>query len=337
MSLRERDSFIDFLKGIGILLVIYNHCGSMIGANYIAAFHIPLFFFISGICNGLSKSYINISVKSFLIKKIKSLLIPYFTFGIIDLVLYFFFSPFLFKSPDNFVRQLIFFLLGKRNFNYYYFTGAIWFITALFSCELIFFLINHFIKKILIKLAIFILISFSAFYFKNYNETLPLNIDVFPFILPFFCFGFYFSKWNIYLKYKETMSPIFLSLPLVFLFYFTVKKNIFVDVFSRSFGNILLFWLNGFIGIFLIQEICKILVLINDKWLNAFLSFIGCNSIFFLGIHQQWILHPMNSLKIILPTNKFNFVLRFVICIAGCSVLVFLIKKIRKLIGILAD
>lgn len=83
----KRYSYVDVIKGIGILLVVFQHC--MGGRNlpdtlpwislFIASFHMPLFFIISGYL------YKRKDTNSYLSGKVKSLLIPYLIVMIINL------------------------------------------------------------------------------------------------------------------------------------------------------------------------------------------------------------------------------------------------------------
>lgn len=45
----ERDIRIDILKGIGILLVVWGHATAIL-IKEICIFHMPLFFFLAGMC-----------------------------------------------------------------------------------------------------------------------------------------------------------------------------------------------------------------------------------------------------------------------------------------------
>ena len=79
MLLKERDKSIDIAKGIGIFLMVMGHTTSnRIVLQWIYSFHMPLFFFLSGIFHSQGESYIY-----FFKKKVKTLLIPYFFFSII--------------------------------------------------------------------------------------------------------------------------------------------------------------------------------------------------------------------------------------------------------------
>ena len=65
-------------RGYGIILVILGHLSLQKANIWIYSFHVPLFFFISGyLLND------NLALKPFIIKKLKALMIPYFSLGII--------------------------------------------------------------------------------------------------------------------------------------------------------------------------------------------------------------------------------------------------------------
>lgn len=77
----KRIEWIDVAKGIGIWLMIFNHIALDYGQNamkiFIASFHMPLFFIISGFTmNGshLSKH----AMMEYILKRVVTLLIPYF-------------------------------------------------------------------------------------------------------------------------------------------------------------------------------------------------------------------------------------------------------------------
>ena len=59
---------LDVAKGIGILLVIFGHCQlGWIGSvhSLIYSFHMPLFFFISGVCFSNKYTFSTLAVKRF--------------------------------------------------------------------------------------------------------------------------------------------------------------------------------------------------------------------------------------------------------------------------------
>ena len=73
----KRIEYIDITKGLGMLLIIWGHCGSwgiISHAMYIInLFHIPLFFFLSGLFLHSNKNF-----KEFILPKIHRLIKPYY-------------------------------------------------------------------------------------------------------------------------------------------------------------------------------------------------------------------------------------------------------------------
>lgn len=76
-----RDKLIDITKGIGILLVVFAHIYEGYATNIIYLFHMPLFFYLSGATFSFSKSKFD---GNFVIKRIKTLLVPYVIFSLIS-------------------------------------------------------------------------------------------------------------------------------------------------------------------------------------------------------------------------------------------------------------
>ena len=81
----NRIFWTDAARGIAILLVVLGHCiGNLTDPvnKVILSFHMPLFFFISGLC----AKYENGRFTDYLKKKVKTLLIPQMTLGTINCV-----------------------------------------------------------------------------------------------------------------------------------------------------------------------------------------------------------------------------------------------------------
>ena len=71
----KRDESLDFLRGFGILLMVIGHIGFTTADIYIYAFHMPLFYMISGY---LVKPDVRKKLSAHVISRAKRLLIPYF-------------------------------------------------------------------------------------------------------------------------------------------------------------------------------------------------------------------------------------------------------------------
>ena len=76
-TLNNRIKWIDTAKGLGLLCVILGHLGVPYLSTWIYTFHMPLFFFLSGIVFSGRKYRFG----EYLKRKMKSLVLPYFTLG----------------------------------------------------------------------------------------------------------------------------------------------------------------------------------------------------------------------------------------------------------------
>ena len=73
---KQRLEYIDIIKGIGIFLVVLGHVTiNQTVYHFIYAFHMPLFFIIAGMFLHDKPQFIR--------KQAKSLLLPYFSFGLL--------------------------------------------------------------------------------------------------------------------------------------------------------------------------------------------------------------------------------------------------------------
>lgn len=75
-SIRKRINWIDTAKCIGIFFIVLGHILSTgVLRRWIFAFHVPLFFFLSGVTFSQGKS-----IQQFIGKKFKTLIIPYYIY-----------------------------------------------------------------------------------------------------------------------------------------------------------------------------------------------------------------------------------------------------------------
>ena len=123
----KRVKYVDLLRAFGIILMIMGHVGFGKTFDYwIHAFHMPIFFIISGYFFNIQKSQ---NWKDTMIKKMKTMLIPYFIFGIFCILLY----SVMITYSNTYWKSLFW-----DNSQGIPIAGALWFLTALFFCELIY-------------------------------------------------------------------------------------------------------------------------------------------------------------------------------------------------------
>lgn len=78
---QERQRYIDVAKFFGIFLMVLCHAGFQnVGTTMIYAFHMPLFFFLSGYLYDRNRKR---KFKSYFFKKFYSIVVPYILFSLI--------------------------------------------------------------------------------------------------------------------------------------------------------------------------------------------------------------------------------------------------------------
>lgn len=139
---KQRISWLDIAKGIGIYFIILGHtlsdpsvpgCGTL--HEYPYSFHVPFFFILSGLTAKCGQN----EFSGFLIKKLKTLFIPYLVFGILSIIIFRLAGAFahsaLMHSDGDFSlasNLLNLFILGDLQFN-----RSLWFLPCLLLMELL--------------------------------------------------------------------------------------------------------------------------------------------------------------------------------------------------------
>ena len=130
---KKRIEEIDVAKGLGILLVIVGHMDGLssdVWKQFAASFHMPLFFFLSGLLlkpeNASPEGF-----RSFAGHKARRMLVPYFLWALI-------------YAPGIEWKQLIRIAYGN---NRAYGEAGLWFLPTLFVAECVYYLIGAAAKK----------------------------------------------------------------------------------------------------------------------------------------------------------------------------------------------
>lgn len=142
---KDRRVWIDYLRGIIIILVVYHHTFLGIGSSGIPvsktvidvnmaaySFRMPLFFIFSGIFTGLSLS--SKSVRAILKSKFNLILYPYLVWSFLQITLKLIFSDYT-NSDSSFTEYLYIFYQPKQ-------LAQFWYLPALFNSTMIFVLIK---------------------------------------------------------------------------------------------------------------------------------------------------------------------------------------------------
>lgn len=269
----KRINWIDQAKGIGILLVVIGHMNiPQELSKIIFSFHMPLFFFISGYLYNEKKYSVNF--ENVFYSKLKSLVWPFITFTIFYLIL----SVFINQKSIIQSFDYVDFFKGNRSLN-----TPLWFLTALFSTEIIFSQIIRFFntRKAIFLILLIIIIGFFNAIFWRY--IFFLNIDIALVTILFFLVGWLFKKYNwgkLIFKKGRTLLYIIIAAIILLLTSLTNEK---INILENIYGNLILMLLAVIFGISLTILLAK--QILNFKFLRIVFEYLGKNSLIILGVH----------------------------------------------------
>jgi len=204
-----RIAWIDYAKGLGIILVVYGHVvggaytgnieisnAFIVSHNIIYHFHMPLFFFLAGLF--VHQSIINRGTKSYVVKKLHVLLYPYFVWSILEGMTE------LFMSRHTYINTTLLDLLSIP----YQPIKHFWFLYALFLMYMAYAIS---LKTKGLSLHLFILLSLLLYFYPI--KLSVLTIDHFCINLVFFTIGIVYRQYLL-----DAVTDRFVSLWAILLF-----------------------------------------------------------------------------------------------------------------------
>lgn len=275
MSLRSnRIEWIDLCKAIGIFLVVFAHVDTtVVSSVYIFGFHMPLFFFLSGVVFNYEKY----TVKSFIKSRFNGLIIPYVFFYLITYVYWLFIERNVRPLDMTWWQPLIGLFQGTGHYTAH--NGILWFLPCLFVVELIFFLICEITDKNILRVAAILILTLVGF---GFDKMLPWSTNVAMTSLQFFAVGFGLKNVLV----NKPFSKIAAILLFVFgLCYFTIQgltQNK-IGLVTANYGNKCVFEISSYLGIMMILMFSMLLK--NNALVNKWGGVIGSNTIVIFGIH----------------------------------------------------
>lgn len=278
---KKRNGYIDLFRSMGIILMVMDHIYfGKVFSYFIHAFHMPMFFFISGyFFHGDEK------ISNFVKNKAKRLLIPYFAFGIFHYIIWFFI-----KDTDE-PKQLIS-LFWINTEDTLPVCNAIWFLTSLFIVSTGYYCLSRLIiwgGRLKGSLTIFICVIAIL---GNCSKViihgrLPWAMDT-----AMVGMGFYHAGY-IVRTYSKTCFGIIQKLnfsKLVVLGILTegiIFVNGYVNMRTQTYAVIPLFWINAFLAIFVGLALCyQIESGYGENRLIYIVKDIGENSVTYLCLNQ---------------------------------------------------
>lgn len=282
-TFNNRVTWIDFFKGLGILLVVIGHSNiPKILTWWIWSFHMPMFFFVSGF---LFIPKRNPSFLLFLSKRVKMLLIPYFIYSIFIMFCFssqFFKSDFKIEATSyiDFVNVLLYGWHGL----------ALWFIPVLFLTEIIFFSIKKRIDNNYFLIVILLIFSVLGYYLGENDLRIAYKLEVVPMAVVFYGFGYVSQSYisNFIEKRKNGLLLILAAVLLTINVAFCFINNQRLDMCYNKMGNYIYTYISAIAG-FLFMLLLSVFLSQQLRFSNPItiaLNFLGRNTLIILLLHQ---------------------------------------------------
>lgn len=263
--MRERYKELDLMKGIGILLVYLGHSFNFPNfkwtkilfflGNTVYSFHMPLFFFISGLLSNTNKE---INLEKFYKGKLKRLLIPYLFINAIDFFPRTLF-PKLVNSEFGGVKEVLF-----------YGTKISWFVYTLFIIFMFFpFLDKYILKKD--KYYLFGIFLVVINYLKVFNNIEMFSLNKVVTYLLHFYLGYIIKPF-----YKEKIKNGIGSKNLTFFIISIIFLSLSYRYHYLNYFNSVIFSILGVLFVLNISLRMK-----EDTNIYKFFNFLGINSLTF--------------------------------------------------------
>jgi fucose 4-O-acetylase-like acetyltransferase len=273
--MRSRELWVDYAKAIGIVLVVYGHVvrgvcqsfssmspGYQLADSVIYSFHMPLFFFLSGIF--FVASIKKHGHKKMLLSKIDTILYPYILWSLLQGIIEFGLSLY---TNGHVTLTEVFSLLWQPR-------AQFWFLYILLFC----FLIASLAFRILSTNAAILFFGISAIayllhdHFTSWSLTSMITNN-----LVFFALGILFHKQSSQDAFSSPWALVFFSLLFIAgQYYFHITLNL--NYHTHNLLSLVL----AIISIFFVASLSSVIAnLIQSK----FLAFIGSASLAIYLMH----------------------------------------------------
>lgn len=276
MMAKKRILWIDYIKGICMMVIILNHIpGLPLLARLTYPFELLGFFFVGGYTFSIKYDF-----GDYLRNKAQRLVFPVFAFGFVNLILA------LPVKNVNFVERIkgvVFQLPGQYD--------DMWFVACLFTMELLLYPLLRLIKSTWMRIS-FVLLGtiFAIVWFVTTDIQLPWHVLNALFFLPIVLLGYLANKWGIVEAWRNNIQvhgewklvPVMLYLASVFAF-----DNWPIDIHLLQYGNILAFVVSSIFGLWMVISITIWLERFDTSKLANAIKFVGKNSLAYYGMQSK--------------------------------------------------
>lgn len=135
--MKERKKYIDYAKGLGLFMVMYGHVTPLGNTfdKWGSSFKLSIFFIVSGYLLAHSGKITVTDTKSFIVKSLRSMLIPYCWFSLIAIIYKLFIAYMKGRALKSLFIENLYITLTLRGIS------ALWFLPSLLIGEILFYFV----------------------------------------------------------------------------------------------------------------------------------------------------------------------------------------------------
>ena len=293
--MKERNHTADIYKAICIFLVILGHaplCQNDL-KRFIYAFHMPAFFLIYGFLYSVPKhAQKGFFTKTFLVEKVKRLLIPCYICGLI-------YS--LFSSSGISAKSILLILYGSQKaYSMADSLTSLWFLPCMFVsvvCVELFMQYEHVLRTWYIRAFIVCFLTIISVVLPDFRYGYPYSVDVAMMGILLIYLGYMATPLIKRITTLKTVSLVAISgVVLVSCFFVNLLNLNYIsinnaDMASRNYGNIVLYLFSGCMGSLAIYLISECVSRSKLLWFKNLLVFTGAHTLTILLLHKPLIIH----------------------------------------------
>ena len=330
---KKRVELIDVARALSMCIIVYAHIyDSALISRFVHLFHVPIFFYLSGLVWKRKDKSIRIQLAD----GFRKLLIPYYICALLSIVCYMIFGRFV--SGNSKTLSLMHCIGGALYANsrsgLMVWNRPLWFIPCLFSVRIIWEIISIYLKDEK-KRSIAVASIFAVGMVISYRLTsliLPYEIEIALVMLGYYYLGT--KSRELITKLEKTKNHYLGSVLIIALgiclFVFRFNQNVTVQY--NRYGNIILFLIGSFAGI--------TMVLTASKWIARVktIQFVGQNTLPILLWHKFPVLlfqiSPIGKKVMENPDSIGSFMIGIcvvIITVTLCLLVAYCCKRINEL------
>ncbi len=225
----QHNEDLDFLKGVGICMVVLGHCitSALEANNYILhtikeiiyTFHMPIFFIVSGYIQGL-RTYDIRRFNKFGLSQARKYLLPYFVWSLTLYLFYYLLETVksnvipekLTLNPIGVFRDIFLFRVLTGN--------VLWFVYILFLVTVVSYLVHSFMSNKYVNLIFLLVVLIGGFLANNFMDNQLFVPKRFLVVWIYFEIGVFIAR---YIRNIEFRANLFLNCVLIVLYAIAFK------------------------------------------------------------------------------------------------------------------